>query len=298
MYLESLKTYEIFAASDSLFAKAAQRFHLLAEDSQSTQALKRRVLKVSKLRDTKVLQISVTLPDPKLAQSLAQYLAEETANLSRQESLEADQGSVEQAQRQAAGAQRHLEELQKSWSDLAVNGHVESLQSEIDSDVDLRSQVEQKLVEAQTELVEYQQQQSGGQFAREQAQAAQARVALLERRSQELQRSIQEKTRTLAGRTAKQEALQTALKVAQDSYRTISARLQESQASVGSHAEQLRVIDPGIVPERPSSPDTSLNIAVALLVALISSIVYLSVAFVYGRRTIHYEPTLPRGMRG
>jgi uncharacterized protein involved in exopolysaccharide biosynthesis len=28
IYLESLKTYEVFAASDSLFQKAAQRFHL------------------------------------------------------------------------------------------------------------------------------------------------------------------------------------------------------------------------------------------------------------------------------
>ena len=50
MYLESLKTYERFAGGDSLFARAADRFHLLdAGSSQSIEALKRRVLKVNKV---------------------------------------------------------------------------------------------------------------------------------------------------------------------------------------------------------------------------------------------------------
>src|SRR5437868_6880951 len=72
VYLESLKTYERYATSDSLFERAIQHFHLA--DSGSAQSLKRRVLKVSKVRDTKLLEISATLPDPKLAQNLAQYL--------------------------------------------------------------------------------------------------------------------------------------------------------------------------------------------------------------------------------
>src|SRR5439155_6119680 len=41
VYLESLKTYERYATSDSLFELAIQRFHL---DSGSAQSLKRRVL--------------------------------------------------------------------------------------------------------------------------------------------------------------------------------------------------------------------------------------------------------------
>jgi polysaccharide biosynthesis transport protein len=299
MYLESLKTYELFANSESLFARATQRFHLLAEDTQSTEALKRQVLKVSKLRDTKVLQISATLKDPKLAQNLAQYIAEETVNMSHQESLDADQGFVQQAQKQAAEAQRRFEEAQKAWSAQAVQEPVESLQSQIDSDVDLRSKVQQSLVEAQADLAEYQQQQSSGQFARDQLQAAQARAALLEKRSQELQQAIQEKTKILASRTSRRDALQTELSVAQEAYQAVAARLREFQAAAGTHAEQLRVIDPGIVPQRPSSPNISLNVAVALFVALISSLVYLSVAFVYGRRkSVGYEPSLSRGMRG
>src|SRR6266849_2268753 len=82
IYLESLKTYEVFASSDTLFARALDRFHLQPPGSPSLESLKKSVLKVSKLRETKVLQISATWPDPKQAQALVQYLAEETASLS------------------------------------------------------------------------------------------------------------------------------------------------------------------------------------------------------------------------
>ena len=84
IYLESLKTYEQFAASDSLFEKARQRFHLEeGPGSPATEALRRRVLRVTKLPDTKVLQIRATLRDPKEAQALVQFLAEETVALNR-----------------------------------------------------------------------------------------------------------------------------------------------------------------------------------------------------------------------
>ena len=85
VYLESLKTYERFAASDSLFARAAEKFGLQRTDPSSIESLKQRVLKVVKLRDTKILEISATLPDPKLAQGFVQYLAKETVNMSHGE---------------------------------------------------------------------------------------------------------------------------------------------------------------------------------------------------------------------
>jgi uncharacterized protein involved in exopolysaccharide biosynthesis len=299
MYLESLKTYERFAGGDSLFAGAVDRFHLLdAGSSQSIEGLKRRVLKVNKLKDTKILEISATLHDPKLAQRLAQYIAEETVNTNRRESLASDQEFVEQAEKQVADAQRHLSELQQQWNKLAVSQPIESLQSEIEANVDFESKVQQQLVEAQAQAAEYEQQQAqDGKFAREQLQAARARAALLEKRSQLLEHTLTEKTAALAARTAQRAALETELKVAQTSYETVSARLHEYQASAGTHAEQLRVIDPGIVPEQPSSPNIFLNVAAALLLAFVSSLVYLSFAFVYRRRPIDFETPMTRGMR-
>ena len=96
-YLESLKSYELLASSDTLFARALERFHLQGTPIES---MKRRVLKVSKVRDTKVLEISVTLPEPKQAQAMAEFLAAETVNLSRSASRENDQELLDSAQRQ------------------------------------------------------------------------------------------------------------------------------------------------------------------------------------------------------
>ncbi len=297
VYLESLKTYERFATSDSLFARAAAQFHL-TRPGASIESLKRAVLKVSKIRDTKILEISVTLADPQQAQGVAQFLANETVTMSRAENAASNSPFLQEAQKQAIEAHARLERAQKAFAAAVSAGPVESLQSEIDSAVALQGQLRQQLVDAQANVVEYQSQAPGaGQFAREQLQAAQARAALLDKRVQELSREIRQKSATLARRSAERDAVQTELDIAQTAYATDTARVREMRATAGTHAEQLRVIDPGIVPQRPSSPNIPLNVAAALLVALVASLVYLSVAFVYRRRPVGFESSMSRGMR-
>src|SRR5581483_4909990 len=88
VYLESLRAYETIAASDSLFLRALEKFHL--RDSRAPESVKKRILRVSKVRDTKILEISVTLPDARQAQAFAQFLAEETVSLTRSTNLEND----------------------------------------------------------------------------------------------------------------------------------------------------------------------------------------------------------------
>jgi uncharacterized protein involved in exopolysaccharide biosynthesis len=298
VYLESLKTYERFASSDTLFAGAADRFHLLESGGQSLESLKGRVLKVAKLRDTKILEISATLPDPKAAQSLAQYIADETANSSRVESMASDNDFLNKAQKQTTEAHQRLEQVQKQSAAFSANSPIEALQSEISAAVELQENVQQQLVAAQSDIAEYQQQaQIGGQFASEQLQGARARAASLQKRSEDLAGEIQQKGKTLASRIAQREQLQTETKLAQSAYEALSNRLHDLEITAGSHAEQLRVIDPGIVPQRPSSPNIPLNVAVALFLALAASIAYLSLAFAYRRKPAALEPAIPRGMR-
>jgi polysaccharide biosynthesis transport protein len=83
IYLESLKTYEYFANSDSLFQKAASRFQLRAlAGAKPIESLKKQVLRIGIVRNTRILEIGATVPDARRAQSLAQYLAEETVGIS------------------------------------------------------------------------------------------------------------------------------------------------------------------------------------------------------------------------
>ena len=118
VYLESLKTYEQFAASDTLFVRAAERFQLRDTSSPAIDSLKRSVLKVVKPRDTRLLEISVTLPDPVKAHAVAQFLAEESANLNRSMIRQADEEFAQDAQRQLNAAQARLERAERSWAEL------------------------------------------------------------------------------------------------------------------------------------------------------------------------------------
>jgi polysaccharide biosynthesis transport protein len=300
MYLESLKTYERFADSDSMFARAAEKFHLQEAGgaARPIESLKRGVLKVSKLRDTKIMEISVTLKDPKLAQSVAQYLAEETVALSHGENLDADRESIDDAGKQAVLSARKLRDAQQAWTNLALREPVETLQSELDANVEMQAKLQQQLVEAQADIAGYQEEgKADSRFAREQLQAERAREGVIEKRLRELRQSIQELGSTIASRGGKRDALQNELKSAQIDSAAADTRLRELRAAAGSRGERLRVMDPGIVPQRPSSPNVPLNVAAALLVALAASIIYLSFAFVLRRRAVGFEPTVTRGMR-
>jgi uncharacterized protein involved in exopolysaccharide biosynthesis len=300
MYLESLKTYERFADSDSLFERAADKFNLqkAVGAARPIESLKRGVLKVSKLRDTKIMEISVTLTNPRLAQSVARYLADETVSLSHGESLEADREFIVEADKQTQAAERRLAQAQQMWTTLSVREPVSSLQGELDASVELQARLRQQLVDAQTNIAGYQEQgNADSKFAREQLQSERARAAVLDKKIQELQRSIQELGVTVAGRNGRREKLQNEVKSAQIASEAAAMRLRELGAASGNRGERLRVLDPGIVPQRPSSPNVPLNVAAALLLALVASIIYLSSAFVVRRRAVGFEPAVTRGMR-
>src|SRR4051794_4830265 len=120
VYLESLKTYEQFASSDTLFARACEKFHLLpASGGPAIESFKRNVLKVQKLKETKILQISVTLRDPKQAQALVQFLAEQTVALSQSLSRESDRDAVQTARAQLDETASKLARAEKDWSAVA-----------------------------------------------------------------------------------------------------------------------------------------------------------------------------------
>jgi hypothetical protein len=59
------------------------------------------------------------------------------------------------------------------------------------------------------------------------------------------------------------------------------ARLRKARSATGYSSERLKVVDPGVVPERPSRPNVSLNVFAALLVALVASFFYLAFDFHY-----------------
>jgi uncharacterized protein involved in exopolysaccharide biosynthesis len=64
--------------------------------------------------------------------------------------------------------------------------------------------------------------------------------------------------------------------VASDS---VAARERELEGSTGMRGERLRVMDPGVAPERASFPNIGLNVILAIAVALIAAVTYLTLTF-------------------
>lgn len=281
VYLESLKTYEQFAASDTLFAGAAEHFHLTSgENARSIESLKQQVLKVTKLRDTKILEISATLREPVLAQQFVNYVAEETVKLSRGESAESDHEMIGEAERQATEAQQRLDHAQQAWSANAAHEPSGALQPQIEADVDLLEKIHQSLIDARSDIADYQERPD---LSRELA-GLRARAVELEKRAAELEKGIEQKSVLASQRAAERQKLEVEVKMAQTASESSATRLRELRATAGMRGERLRVIDPGVVPERPSSPNIALNMLAALLLTLIALSAYLTVLFSYRRR--------------
>jgi capsule polysaccharide export protein KpsE/RkpR len=274
-YLESLRSYEMVASSDTLFARALEKFHLRDTfGGTPLESIKRHVLKVSKVRDTKVMEISATLADPKQAQGLAQFVAEEAVNLSRASNRASEQEMLESAQRQLDEARTSVERQQSAWLEFSAREPLDGARAELDALTSLRKTLRQDLAEARTELAEFK-----GRDGDARTAEVRGRMESIEKQDAELGRQIDAEAASFSKREARSEQLELSLRNVQEVYRAANSHLGNVRASLGMRGDRLHVIDPGVVPERPSSPHVFLNVALAMLVALAASITYLTLTF-------------------
>jgi uncharacterized protein involved in exopolysaccharide biosynthesis len=299
VYLESLRTYEHFASSDSLFLEAIGRLNIREQyPGVPSEGLKAQVLKVRKVRDTKVLEISVTLRDPTKAQALAQYIAEKTVALSRSVDRGAQNDMGEDVRSRFGAAKSRMSAADRESAEIAIGEPVEGLRSQLDSAVDLESRIRRDLAEAKADLADYLGQEQAVPSAgsdREFKERMVRQIAALKARIAELQiqeaaaaGAIETKQALLGKRESRRESVKEEQKSARLQLDAATARLEEFSASSGQRGERLKIIDPGIVPERPSFPNRPLMILSAILISLVSSLLYVTIAFHY--RRLHVRP--------
>lgn len=297
IYLESLKAYEQFAASDSRFLKACEKFGLLAGPKPpAVESLKKKVLRVDKLKDTKVLQISVTLRDANKAQAVAQYLAEETAALNRSIALDNDRRALISLREQLEDARKNLARVRVEQAKVMAEQQP-ALWQEIRALSDVLQGLEEQSAEASVETAELVARQ--GVFSPSSTQpediegrlaGAKARRKQLDAERSSLEKRIAEKSAALAAMDVRKDNANAELTNAETLYRDLEKRESELSASAGLRTEQLRIVDPGIVPERPSFPNPPLVIAAAFLLSALTSAVWLTLQFGFARQKGRVEP--------
>ena len=283
VYLESLKTYEQFASSDSLFAEACARFGLLnGAGAPALETLKRRVLEVRKPKETKLLKIAVTLRDPKAAHLLAEYLARRTVDLSNRVAGEGEATSLDKARARLETVRSEVARIEQELTDSASAGRQTSLDAELVALSQLQGELASDIVGTGARIAELSAQDGvgpQGEYARNELKGQRARLASLEASRANLARDIAAKGAALSAIQARHDRLQDGLRAAQSDVEMASKQLSEVESTAGMRAEQLRIIDPGIVPQRPSSPDLPLNCASALALGTVAAAVYLAMQF-------------------
>jgi uncharacterized protein involved in exopolysaccharide biosynthesis len=101
----------------------------------------------------------------------------------------------------------------------------------------------------------------------------------------DMDREMAAKSAALTELRARQDRAASALRLEDAAFEVWSKRVTEVAAAGGSRTEQLRLVDPGIVPQRPSFPNVPLLMAVALLFSLMASVGFLSVRFSWEQRS-------------
>jgi uncharacterized protein involved in exopolysaccharide biosynthesis len=287
IYLESLKSYETFAASDSLFSKACEKFHLL--NGSPLESFKKRVLRVEKPKDTKVLEIGVTLPDPKLAQAVAQYLAEQAVALDRSVARTGDQEVLDDAEQKLEAARTELNAARVEVANVTKAGSELILESEAQSLTDLKEREGVERIDANSLIAE-----SVARGDEETAAGARARLKSLNTDLASIQTELDAKSAALAGLRARRDQASNRLHSAEEAFEIARKRDTDVSAGVKFRSGQLRIVDPGIVPERPSFPNLPLAVAAAIIIAAAACLAWMTLQF---GLSIRREPPARAGLR-
>jgi uncharacterized protein involved in exopolysaccharide biosynthesis len=306
VYLESLKTYERMASSDTLFEHALDDLRIRQRyPGVSTETLKRRILEVSKPASTTILDISATVSDAVSAQALAQYIAERTVALHESLDRQTDEELSKEPQRIFQAAKSRREAAEKAKDQFSRATPVEALDKEVLLVGELKLEVGKELARARAELANYLGQQQAPQpretgegqsgWTQFEIAATRTKVQDLENQDGDLQKALKVKGDLLEDLRRKRDALDAELKSSRADEDIENTKLSDVKSSSATRGVRLKILDPGIVPRRPSFPNPPLNLAVAFVLSLTASIGYVAIRFAYDRtRETRRDPVFSR----
>jgi uncharacterized protein involved in exopolysaccharide biosynthesis len=283
IYLESLKTYEHYASSDSLFESALTQMNLRsAYAGVPIEVLKGRILEITKPRDTKILEIRATLRDPKKAQQFAFYIAQQTTEMNRRMQAAVVHELTDATGAVVGTARQRVERARQARDAFLQRQPIASLENDLRSAAELKNRVDDNLVDARVELAAYKARtlpQSKDSEGADSLRAVEAQVRTLESESRALQHRITSNVALLEQRKHDEDNLEKELQTAQTQLELENGKINEVLTSAPARGERLEIVDPGVVPEKPSSPNIPLNMAIGLIASICLALLYLAIAF-------------------
>ncbi|MDP9170422.1 MAG: hypothetical protein M3N54_07385, partial [Acidobacteriota bacterium] len=283
VYLESLRTYEHLAESDSVFLRALDHLRIRRQyPGRTVEALKRSILKVSKPLNTRVIEISATMENAAAAQALAQFIAEQTVALSRALDTQVSADVIRESKAIFEAASERLRKAQAAADEVAKTPGPDALTAENEGSRDLKFRVERDLARARGELASLSGSgESDGTLLK--AAATRARIGSLEAQDRALNSTLSVRGAQLEKLRQRHDTVEAELAAARKDSESARVKMSDIGASAAFRGERLDVFEPGIVPQRPSSPNIPLNILVAVLLSAVISVGYLAFRYGYER---------------
>lgn len=305
VYLESLKTYEHLVSSDTLFAGAIEKLGIRKRHKGSTvEELKRRMLAVSKPVNTSLIEISATLPNPEEAQRLAQTIAEDAVELNFSLDRQSNEALTREADQIYREAKARREQAEQAQAAFLKETSILTLDQQLAAASELRAQVNLDLAREKSSLAAYEGQRTATvpdgvplnkDWTDMQISAANGRIRELEKQQAQLTEFLSAKSPAIEKIKREQEAIEAELHAARLEEQNARARLAELQSSSAVRRVRITMLDPGIVPQKPSFPNVPLTLTMAFVLAVIGSIAYLAIRFAGNRMAVpHREPAYSR----
>ena len=283
VYLDSLKTFALMASSSELFEQALDELGL--QDPQNPQplsALKASILEVEIPRNTKVLTIRTSLPDPIKAQALAEYLAEAVVQRNQQIQSASDEVRTTIAEQARDVVARQAREIDEKLQEFAAEQPTAGLEVEVDALVAARTSLREELRFLERRRIEGLS--AGHNDLAEKGHGSistplTARIDDLRSQVERLDDEIRDKEVQIAHSKSRQDALESRRTALHAVLTEAESRLLQEKAMASSRGERLQIIDRGVVPDRPSSPRVALNVIVASSLAMLFVALFVALRF-------------------
>jgi capsule polysaccharide export protein KpsE/RkpR len=224
---------------------------------------------------------------------MAQYIAEKSVALNSRLNNESSEDVLRAARRTLDIAAARREKAEQTKGELIRMEAIDALQNEVAEANQLRLTVENDLGKTRTELADMEAQMktfhtgdgldAQAQWTLRQIEALRARVVSLETQALAHAKASIDTANVLEARKQHRESVETELRSATAEYEMAKTKLSDAENSATYRGERLEIMDPGIVPQRPSFPNTPLSVMLAFFISIVASVGYLAIRFGYSR---------------
>jgi uncharacterized protein involved in exopolysaccharide biosynthesis len=241
-------------------------------NDRSFESLKKSILRVNKPANTAILEISATMPDPRKAQALAQFIAEQTVEMSRSIDAQGEADVTREFNNQLAVAADRLARARDAQNRLR-SAAAPGLETELENNAELQLSLDKEISLIRTEIAGYKAETSRSDLVA----SAEARLSSLTAQRNELYAIIGQQDKQLRETNIKDAQAKEDVESAKAVYEKAGTRLNEAVTTGQFRGERLRVIDPGIIPQEPRSPNVPLNMLAALVLSLTGSLAFIAI---------------------